>query len=99
MHLASRSSSCRSPTPNLAELYYWQKKYDEAEVLYQRALQIWERAWGSDHLTIAYPIHGLANIYQQQGMYTQAEALYMRALYIRELGQGPWHPEVAETLA
>ncbi len=38
-----------SPLNNLANLYFEQGKYSEAEPLYQRALAIWEQSLGPDH--------------------------------------------------
>ncbi|HET8844116.1 MAG TPA: tetratricopeptide repeat protein [Ktedonobacteraceae bacterium] len=70
-------------------------RYELAESLYQRALQIQERVLGPEHLEVATPLEGLAMLYYEQGKYRQAELLQQRALQIREQALGPEHPEVA----
>lgn len=73
-------------------------RYAEAEPLYRRALYMWERLLGPDHLEVTYPLNGLARLYNDQGEYAGAESLYQRALRIREQQLGPEHPETAETI-
>src|SRR5262245_36227987 len=53
----------------LAEIYYTQEKYEEAEPLYKRALAINEAALGADHPNTAISLHNLANLYYAQGKY------------------------------
>jgi tetratricopeptide (TPR) repeat protein len=74
------------------------KAYAEAELLYQRALQIREQQLGPEHSDVASPLNGLANLYRDQGRYAEAEPLYQRALQIREQRLGPEHSDVAETI-
>jgi len=78
---------------NLAELYRYQGKYEQAEPLYLRALSIFEQRLGAEHPYTAEVLHGLAELYQQQGKYEQAEPLYQRALTVREKCLGPNHPD------
>ena len=73
-------------------------RYDEAEPLYQRALEIWEQALGSLHAHVATCLNGLAGLYYLQGQYAKAEPLYQRALAIREQALGSTHPNVATSL-
>jgi tetratricopeptide (TPR) repeat protein len=83
------------PLIGLANLYYEQGNYVQAESLYQRALTIWEYAHGPDHSLVASPLNGLAQLYSAQGKYKQAEPLYQRALAIVEQQLGPEHPHTA----
>src|SRR5436305_1300206 len=77
---------------NLATLYQYQGKYDEAEPLFQRSLTIREKVLGPDHPDAAESLNNLALLYQDQGKYDEAEPLYQRALAIYEKVLGPDHP-------
>ena len=79
---------------NLAVLLYAQGQY-AAEPLYRRALEIWEKALGPKHPSMAQGLNNLAVLLDDQGRYRQAEPLYRRALAIRERALGPRHPDVA----
>jgi tetratricopeptide (TPR) repeat protein len=82
---------------NLARLYLNQKKYAEAEPLYQQALRIHEQVLGPEHPTVAYQLRGLAGLYQMQKKYVEAESSFQRTLRIREQTIGPEHPLTVET--
>jgi tetratricopeptide (TPR) repeat protein len=56
-----------------------------------RALEIEEKALGSDHPKVANILHNLADLYCAQERYSEAEPLYQRALTIREEVFGPDH--------
>jgi tetratricopeptide (TPR) repeat protein len=73
-------------------------RYQEAEMLYQRALHIREQQGGLEHSDVAATLNNLAALYLDQGKYEQAEPLHQRALHIREQQGGPDHPDVAATL-
>ncbi len=83
---------------NLAAPYQAQGKYAEAEPLYQRALEIREKALGKGHPDVAQSLNNLASLYQAQGKYAEAEPLYQRALAIIEKAMGKEHPYVAISL-
>src|SRR5262249_30656096 len=53
-------------------------QYQQAKLLYERALYILEQTLETDHLEVADLLNGLANLYASQGEYEQAEALYQR---------------------
>ena len=61
---------------------YYQGRYEEAEPLYKRALEIRERVLGPDHPDTATSLNNLAILYDNQGRYEEAEPLYKRALEI-----------------
>jgi tetratricopeptide (TPR) repeat protein len=79
-------------------LYDSQGKYESAEPLYQRALDIWERQLGADHPSTATSLNNLAALYHSQGKYESAEPLYQRALDIYERQLGADHPDTANSL-
>ncbi len=80
---------------NLALLYKKQSKYDTAEPLYKRAIEIGEKTLGTDHPDVATRYNNLAGLYESQGKYDTAEPLYKRAIEIGEKTLGTDHPDVA----
>ncbi len=81
---------------NLAELYRTQKKYDEAEPLYQQALHINELALGAEHPHVALALNNLALLHKAQEKYAEAKTLYQRALVIYERALGLEHPNTRQ---
>ena len=73
-------------------------QYTQAELLYQRALAIYEKALPSDSSDTATILNNLANLYRSQGRNEEAEPLYQRALAIDEKTLPPDHPDTATTL-
>jgi tetratricopeptide (TPR) repeat protein len=57
-------------------LYQSQGRYEEAERLYQQALEVWEEKLGPKHPDTLATVKGLALVYQSQGRYEEAERLY-----------------------
>ena len=82
----------------IAKLYKDQGRYDQAELLYQRALMIAEQVWGPKHLYVARNLNNLARFYQAQGKYVQAQLFYQQALEIYEQTMGSEAPDVAKVL-
>src|SRR5712664_3500653 len=76
---------------NLGNLYAHQGKLDEAEKMYQRALQGMEKAWGLDHTSMLLAVNNLGILYADQGKLDEAEKMYQRALQGREKAWGPGH--------
>ena len=73
-------------------------QYAEAELLYNRALAIYEKPRDRDDSVVARSLNSLALLYHAQGSYAQAEPLLNRALKIYETVRGPEHPDVAQSL-
>ncbi len=69
---------------DLAQLYWAQDRYAEAEPLLRRSLDIIERARGHQDNNVAVALDSLANLYSAQGHYAEAEPLFRRSLAIRE---------------
>lgn len=83
----------------LAELFFDERRYVEAESLSLRSASLVGSALGGGHPLMATALQNLAAIYHVQEQYEKAEPLYLRALAIREQALGPDHPFVAATLA
>ncbi len=78
----------------LARIYYRQDRYDEAEPLSKRALEIAENTLGIDHPNTARRLKATADLYYRQGRYLEAEPLYRRALEIMETFVGKEHSAI-----
>ena len=87
-----------STISNLAYLYYYQGRYDQAEPLLVQALELSKRLLGEDHPDVATSLNNLAALYKSQGRYDQAEPLYLQALELRKRLLGEDHPYVASSL-
>jgi CHAT domain-containing protein len=83
---------------NIANVYFKQGRYAEAEGLHKRALAINEQARGAGPPYAAIALVNLATIYETQGKYAEAEGLFKRSLAIFERALGASHPRVATTL-
>jgi tetratricopeptide (TPR) repeat protein len=73
---------------SLGLLYAAQGKLDEAEKMYQRALQGYEKAWGPDHTSTLVTVNNLGLLYADQGKLDEAEKMYQRALQGYEKAPG-----------
>ena len=82
----------------IANLYFDQGRYSEAEPLYLRSLSICEQRLGADHPDTAGSLNNLASLYKSQGRYSEAEPLYLRSLLISERQLGADHPYTADRL-
>ncbi|KAM3099751.1 tetratricopeptide repeat protein [Phormidesmis sp. 146-35] len=82
----------------IAELYYAQGRYSEAEPLLARSLSIRKQQLGAMHPDVATSLSNLAVLYKSQGRYSEAEPLYIRSLSIQEQQLGAMHPDVARGL-
>jgi len=83
---------------NRALLLHHTNRLTEAEPLFRRALEIWEKSLGQDHPQVATAFNNLAALLQAANRPTEAEPLYRRALAIDEASYGPDHPDVARDL-
>lgn len=63
------------------DIYRW-GVLAEAELFYQRALAISEKALGLEHPDVARYLNNLGKLHEAQGRYDGAESLYNRALTI-----------------
>ena len=82
----------------LAVLYHAQRKYVQAESLYQHVVTLLEQTIGPDHPTLATTLNNLAVVYEAQEKYSEAAPLYQRALVLLERTLGPEHVNLAAAL-
>ncbi|KAF4417536.1 Kinesin light chain 1 [Colletotrichum fructicola] len=83
---------------NLGLLYSDQGRLKEAEAMYERALQGYEKAWGPDHTSTLDSVHCLGLLYKDQGRLKEAEAMYDRALQGYEKAWGLEHTSTLLTV-
>ncbi|RDW69390.1 hypothetical protein BP6252_08410 [Coleophoma cylindrospora] len=82
----------------LGFLYKSQSKLDEAEKMYQRALDGYEKVCGPDHVSTLDTVNNLGCFYYGQGKLDEAEKMYQRALDGKEKALGPDHVSTLETV-
>ena len=79
-------------------------RYDGAEMLYRRALAIWEKILEQEHpsmaisLGMAGGLNNLAGLLDNKGFYAKADPFYRNALAIYEKVLGREHPFTATSL-
>jgi tetratricopeptide (TPR) repeat protein len=83
---------------NLGDLYKNQGKLAEAEKMYIRALQGYEKALEPDHILILDIVNNLGILYRNQGKLAKAEKMYIRALQGKEKALGPDHISTLDTV-
>ena len=69
-----------SSMANLASIYSNQGHWKEAEKMYERALEGYEKAWEPEHPSTLDTVNILGNLYADQGKLAEAEKMYLRAL-------------------
>jgi tetratricopeptide (TPR) repeat protein len=84
---------------NLARVYKDQKKFDEAEAMFRRALSFFERLKGVNSSEYATVTANLANLRHDQGRYREGETYAQRAYEIRKIVYGDAHSDVAASLS
>lgn len=82
---------------NLAHVYWKREKYDKAEPLCKRILNMSEKLLGKDHIDVARAANNLALVCERQSKYTEAAVLYQEALRVMELTLGTDHADVLNT--
>ncbi len=82
---------------NLAEVYWKRGKYDKAEPLCKRILQMTEFVLGEDHIDVALAANNLALLCQRQGKYSEAVTYFGKAAAIKEKLLGQDNPDVIAT--
>ena len=96
---AQSASDAAMNLGNLALEYHRDKKWEEAERLYQHALAFREKFFGPNHATVATLLNNLAILLRDQQRYEESAALLRRSLSIMEKSLGPDHPKVARRLS
>jgi hypothetical protein len=83
---------------NLAALYYLQGKYQMAEEMYERCLDLKLALYGEEHLETALVMHNLAALHCAKKRWEKAEILYKRSLEIRQKFVGTTNKELIPIL-
>ena len=68
---------------NLAQLYRALHKRADAEVMYERALRIWEKSLGKHHPKVAAVLENYALLLTEMRRSAEADRLVARAMAIR----------------
>ena len=79
---------------NLANLYLYQNKMDEAEKLYREAIGIEETVLGRDNIEVADTLFNLAMVAAMRKQYHEADSLLTSTLKIKEQKLGVDHPDI-----
>ncbi|KAH7151967.1 hypothetical protein B0J13DRAFT_470560, partial [Dactylonectria estremocensis] len=82
----------------LGMLYSDQGKFKEAEEMYERALEGYEKALGPDHTSTLTTVNNLGLLYSDQGKFKEAGEMYERALEGKEKALGPHHTSTLDTV-
>jgi tetratricopeptide (TPR) repeat protein len=82
---------------NFGDAFARQGRRDEAEKMYQRALQGKEKAWGPEHTSTIKTVNNLGNLYVNLGRLDEAEKMFQRALQGKEKAWGLEHTSTLET--
>jgi CHAT domain-containing protein len=96
---SSLSVGCAGVYGSAGSLYSQQRLYSRAEPLMVQALNVDQKASGSDSKEASTDLERLARLFSAQHEYTKAEQNDQQALQIREKLYGPDHYAVADTLA
>ena len=101
-HRAGTDKKCRREVLDaiacLGLLYSDQGKLDEAEKMYQRALQGYEKALGPEHTWTLDTVNNLGLLYSNQGKLDEAEKMYQQALQGKEKALGLKHTSTLNTV-
>jgi tetratricopeptide (TPR) repeat protein len=71
------------------------RRFDEADRAFARALTIFEKTAGPDHLLLANTLQNLGALRNEQGRLRDAAPIFSRAIVILERAHGPVHPDLA----
>ncbi|HEY9678291.1 MAG TPA: tetratricopeptide repeat protein [Drouetiella sp.] len=83
---------------NTAALYQTQGKYQMADELYKRCLELKKEMYGEEHLEVAISLHNMAVMHSAKRKFGLAEPLYKTSLEMRERLQGKENPELSTIL-
>ncbi|KAM5349990.1 hypothetical protein ACJ41O_006495 [Fusarium nematophilum] len=82
----------------LGLLYSDRGKFKEAEEMYERALEGYEKALGPHHTSTLDTVNNLGNLFNVQGKFKEAEEMYKRALEGKEKALGPHYISTLDTV-
>jgi tetratricopeptide (TPR) repeat protein len=79
---------------NLAEIFWYQTKFELAAPILRRLLRLYEKHLGRNHFDVGIVSNNMAMLYHAWGKHLEAEPFYKRALEIKEPVLGAGHPEI-----
>lgn len=91
-------ASLGSALTNLAELYFADKKDDEAEKTFQQALGVYEQNVERNGIVLSKTLDRLGYLRFLKRDYDNAEPLYIRSLEIKEKALGPTNSTTIEAM-
>ena len=80
---------------NLGQLLQATNRFEEAEPLMRRALEISKASFGEHHPDVAICLNNLGQLLKNTNRFEEAEPLLRRALEISKASFGEHHPDVA----
>lgn len=83
---------------NLAEVYWYQDKYEQAEPLFAAALAGRRRVLGDSHRETLSTMTNVATLQLAQGKLSDAESQYTKALDMMRRALGEEHPDTLSTM-
>lgn len=82
---------------NLGIIYIEQGEYDKALEQYEKAIDIYRRMFGTNHLLTAKTYNNISGVYRSQGNYKKALEFLMKAINIYRQEFGTDNPSLATT--
>jgi len=76
--LGPEQTSTLDTVNNLGNLYSGQGRLRDAEMMYNRALAGFEKAWGLEHTSTLNIVNNLGNLFKNQDRLKDAEVMYNR---------------------
>ncbi len=83
----------------LGDAYTRLSRFEDAELVLRRALDVQEQAAQPDYVEMEYTYEVLGNLYMRLARYDEAEDMHRRGITLAEQYLGPDHPEYASHLA
>ena len=74
------------------------ERYDEAERLHHRAMEIWIGAFGPDHPQVGSALNNLGLVERERGNHEAARNYFRQSVEVAEKAHGPNHADVATQL-
>jgi tetratricopeptide (TPR) repeat protein len=96
---ATKGEGMETSVRNLGYLFHSLGNLDEAEGMYQRALQGMENALGLDHASTLATVDDIGSLYHDQDKLSETEKMFHRALQGKEKVFGPEHTSTLDTVA
>lgn len=98
IYIVRQASDATDQVLHLAEIFYKQSRFDDAELLFRYCLLLGEEEIWPDHPFVASALNGLARWHVAQGQYDLAAPLYTRVLKITENIVGEKHSSLEPIL-